>query len=692
MKHKKDFLLEIHTEELPPKSLHRFVEDLSQGIEKGLTEADLDHGEMELFATPRRLAVIVKDLASKQSEQTIERRGPAVSSAFDKNDKPTRACEGFARSCGVSVEKLGKLKTDKDEFLFYKETKPGKTVLDLLPDIVKQAIKSMPIIKPMRWSKHAHEFSRPVHSLILMYGKQVIPCDIFGKQAAKQTRGHRFHRERILTIRSPEKYEQVLKKHGYVIPRFAERRAKILEQINALAVKHGGEVIYDEALLDEVTGIVEWPVALLGRFSKEFLEVPREALISSMQDHQKCFPLADKKGDLLPLFIAVSNLQSLKPSEVVKGNERVMLARLSDAKFFFEADQTQPLVNYREELKAVVFQAQLGTLYDKTERVKNLATRIAEKTESNVKYAEQAAELSKCDLMTSMVGEFPELQGIMGYYYAMHDKLPEEVAVALKEQYMPFNATAPLPKTQTGKILALADRLDTLVGIFGINKKPTGDKDPFALRRAALGVIRLLIAMPEVSLSSLIIHLEKDCYDDGVLTNQKGYQDVISFIFERLKYWLLPQGYTANQFAAVNNVKLVDKEIPDFIARMEAVQAFSDLPEAESLAAANKRVQNILAKENVAENAAIVTVMPNRQLLKEEAEIKLVAAIEEQEKKSFENYTEQLQSLASLREPIDEFFDKVMVMAEDKDLRLNRLRLLSRLQKLFLNVVDISLL
>lgn len=691
MKHKKDFLLEIHTEELPPKSLHQFVEDLSQGIEKGLIEADLEHGEMELFATPRRLAVIVKDLVSKQSEQTIERRGPAVSSAFDKNGKPTKACEGFAKSCGVSADQLETLKTDKGEFLFYKETKPGKTVLDLLPDIVKQALKSMPIVKPMRWSKHTHEFSRPVHSVIMMYGKQVIPCDILGKQAAKQTRGHRFHRERTLTIRSPEKYEHILKKRGFVIPSFAERRTKILEQINAIAAKHNGEVIYDEALLDEVTAIVEWPVALLGKFPNDFLKVPREALISAMQDHQRCFPLADHKGNLLPMFIAVSNLQSLNPSEVIKGNERVMLARLSDAKFFFESDQAQPLADYREELKAVVFQAQLGTLYEKTERVKALSMNIAEAVKGNVEYAKQAAELSKCDLMTSMVGEFPELQGMMGYYYALHDKLSEEVALALKEQYMPFNATAPLPKTQTGKILALADRLDTLVGIFGIGKKPTGDKDPFALRRAALGVIRLLIEMPKVSLKQLVVDLLETGYNKFKFEKQKVYQDVISFIFDRLKYWLLPQGYTANQFAAVNSPVII-KEIPDFIKRIEAVKTFSNLPEAESLAAANKRVKNILVKENITENEKVDLAGFSHQLLKEEAEIKLAAAIEEQEKITFKNYTEQLQSLASLRDPVDHFFDKVMVMAEDEALRLNRLRLLLRLQKLFLNVADISML
>ncbi len=686
MKHKKDFLLELHTEELPPKSLQKFVEDLSRGIEKGLTEADLGHGEMELFATPRRLAVIVKDLASKQSEQTIERRGPAVSSAFDKQGKPTKACEGFAKSCGVLVEKLGKLKTEKGEFLFYKETKPGKTVLDLLPDIVKQAIKSMPIVKPMRWSKDNHEFSRPVHSIILMYGKQVIVCDVFGKQASKQTRGHRFHSERVLTISSPDKYEHVLKKQGFVIPSFVERRAKILDQISTIVAKHNGVPIYDEALLDEVTAIVEWPVALLGKFPKEFLKVPKEALISSMQDHQKCFPLADKKGKLLPMFIAVSNLQSLKPAEVIKGNERVMLARLSDAQFFFKADQMQSLSKYRDDLKAVVFQAQLGSLYDKTERVKNLAIHIAERIEGNVEHAKKAAELSKCDLMTSMVGEFPELQGIMGYYYALHDKLPEEVAIALKEQYMPFNAEALLPKTQTGKILALADRLDTLVGIFGINKKPTGDKDPFALRRAALGVIRLLIEMPEVSLGHELNFLEK-IYDENVkLTNSKVKTEVTDFVFERLKYWLLPQGYTANQIAAVYGAKR--GEIPDFIKRLDAVKAFSDLSEAEHLAAANKRVRNILVKEDFVEIDAVF----DKQLLKENAEIKLANAVEQQEKKSFENYTEQLQSYAALREPVDHFFDKVMVMAEDKELRLNRLRLLSRLQSLFLNIADISML
>lgn len=689
MKKVKDFLLEIHTEELPPKSLQALEKALADGIKKGLIDSGLEHGDIQSFSTPRRLAVIVKSLSKTQPSQVIERRGPSTKAAYDNNGEPTKACSGFAASCGVEVNQLEKISTEKGEFLYFKTEKEGKTVFELMPEIVITAIKSLPIKKPMRWSHHKVEFARPIHSVVMMYGRKVIPAEVLGQMAATTTKGHRFHQKKTLKIKSPKHYERTLKKCGFVIPNFVERRELILEQAFALAKKYQGSVLIEQPLLDEVTAIVEWPTALIGKFPSKYLKLPREVLISTMQDHQKCFPVVDERGDLMPLFVTISNLQSLKPEEVVKGNERVMVARLADAEFFYKADLMLPLEKYREDLRNVVFQARLGSLYDKAERVEKLAKYIAEKCDFNETLAMRAAQLSKCDLMTSMVGEFPELQGFMGFYYAKQDQEPSEVAAAMREQYMPANAEAALPETKTGMVLSLADRIDTLVGIFGINKMPTGDKDPFALRRAALGVVRLLVKLPKISLTSLISFSIARGYENLPLENQRVYNDVTTFIRERLKYWLLSQGYSANQFAAVDEAGF--SEIPDFIERMKAVKFFASLPESENLAAANKRVRNILIKAGM-DNSHSLPI--DKALLQEPAEVELAKAIEihEAEQKHLKYYPTRLKSLATLREPVDAFFDNVMVMSDDATLQRNRLALLSRLRSLFLAIADISLL
>lgn len=679
-----DFLLEIHTEELPPKSLLKLSNALAENIKLGLEKAQLEFGEVSRFSTPRRLAVIVANLAECQPDQLIERKGPALQAAYDQSGKPTQACVGFAKSCGVEVADLETMKTEKGEFLYFKKTDSGKRTVNLLPEIVEQALKQLPVAKMMKWSTHEVPFVRPVHSVLMMYGSEKIDATILGKETTRETKGHRVHGKQSIRVKSPKKYVHQLKNEGAVITDFDARRDMIEAEIIRLAKKHRGKAFIERALLDEVTALVEWPVALVGRFPKKYLKLPKEVLISSMQAHQRCFSMLNEKNQLMPFFITISNVKSANPDLVIKGNERVMVARLADAEFFYDADCMQKLSRYREELRNVVFQAQLGSLYDKTERIKILSHLIATSCGFDVDDAERAAILCKSDLMTSMVGEFPELQGIMGSYYAEHDAERQNVVAAMTEQYMPLNADAPLPATNIGTTIALADRIDTLVGIFGIGKAPTGDKDPFGLRRAALGVIRLLLKPMPVSLEALL-KKSKSLYGD-LLVNPIVVEDVLNFIFDRLKYWLLAQEYSANQIAAVQGAGV--KELPDFLARLDAVQKFQALPEAESLAAANKRVHNILAKERVKVTHHEIDV----DLLREDAERKLAKQVMAEEQKEYHTYHERLIALAKLREPIDQFFDKVMVMVEDEALRHNRLVLLSKLRALFLKVADVSLL
>lgn len=689
MKKENDFLLEIHTEELPPKSLLKLSRALTEAVKSGLKNAGLTFGKVEDFATPRRLAVVVHQLIAKQPVQIIERKGPSVKAAYDANGNPTKAAEGFARSCGIDVAQLETIKEKKGEFLYFKTSEPGKTVFELLPTIVENAIKALPIPKLMRWSDNAVAFVRPVHSVILLYGKKKIAAEFFGKETTQKTKGHRFHSKKAIKIKSPKEYAKKLHKKGFVVGDFETRQSMIEAEIRRVAAKHQAEPFIEADLLEEVTALVEWPIVLVGRFPEKYLKLPQEVLISSMQDHQRCFPLLDKQRKLLPLFVIVSNLESVNETLVVKGNERVMNARLADAEFFYHADRMRPLESYREDLKNVVFQASLGTLYDKTARVAKLAAMISAKCGFDEKLAVRAAELSKCDLMTSMVGEFPELQGIMGSYYAEHDGEPEEVVEAMTEQYMPVNAEASLPKGHAGFSVALADRIDTLIGIFGIGKIPTGDKDPFALRRAALGVIRLAeyLSVPKLRAFDIQFLLEEsqELYGD-LLKNSLVVEEVWEFILERLKYWLLSQGYSANHFAAVRAIG--EKDFREFRLRLDAVKHFSNLPEAESLAAANKRVHNILVKENIVRPLGEV----DREKLVEKAERALADLVAYEENREQGNYKDQLHSLAKLKGPIDQFFDEVMVMCEDEVIRKNRLALLAKLRDLFLRVADISLL
>jgi glycyl-tRNA synthetase beta chain len=693
---KNDFLLEILTEELPPKNLLKLSGALTQEIINGLQAANLNYKEVLSFATPRRLAVLVKQLDHEQPQQKIERRGPALAAAFDDKGKPTKACLGFAKSCDADVDALEKMATEKGTWLVLRKTQKGENIFALLPNIVKQAIKKLPVAKQMRWGNHTIEFVRPVHSIIMLYGNKIIPAEILGLPTGNKTKGHRFHCKKDLIIKTASDYPALLQKEGYVVADFAKRKNIIQQQITKFTKKINATALIDAGLLDEVTALVEWPVALVASFPPEFLKVPKEALISSMQDHQKCFPLVDTKGNLLPQFITVSNIESKNPAEIIKGNECVMNARLADAKFFYEQDLQTPLKDFIERTKKVTYEKQLGSLYDKTERVKNRIYDIALAFGTDTNFAARAAELAKADLMSSMVYELPELQGIMGEYYTASRGESKEVAVALREQYMPLNAEAELPKTKTGIVLAVASRLDTLYGMFLINKIPTGDKDPYGLRRAALAIIRiayenrlttpLVDLIPEEALYKLKNIKQK---------NENARLDLCGFIYERLKYWVISLGFTANQFRAIfEPSKIMPPPIHVFIDRLNALKAFMKLPEAENLIIANKRIKNILGKQK--EDFTQCEI--DQKLLTESAEIKLAALVLEAEEKRDTpshiqpTYQKTLHNLAKLRQPIDDFFDKVMVMVDDKKIRNNRLTLLAKLRNIFLGVADISLL
>lgn len=686
---KKDFLFELLTEELPPKDLHKLSQALENDLIKNLSENKLDYAEIKSFATPRRLAVLIKKLDDEQPRQIIERRGPAVNAAFDQEGKPTQACVGFARSCGVTPQELITIKTNKGEWVGYKTEQSGKNVFQIMPEVIERALKFLPISKPMRWGNNEVEFIRPVHSVVLLFDKKIIAAEILGVKAGNTTFGHRFLSKSKVKIKYPHDYEKTLKKH-FVIADFIKRKADIQRQILHLAAKVGGKALIEHDLLNEVTALVEWPVGLLAKFPKHFLQVPAEILISSICQHQKCFPLSDEYNKLLPNFITISNIKSKHPHVVIFGNEKVMNARLNDAEFFYRADIAQSLAKRVSLLQDIIFQQQLGSLYDKTRRLMILSVWIAELIGADQQNAERAAYLSKTDLVTQAVGEFPELQGIMGYYYALQDGESEQVAIAIREQYMPEHANALLPETSVGQVLALADRIDTLIGIFGINKIPTGDKDPFALRRAASGIIRIII---ENKLSlNLWFLLEKslDLYGE-LIKRDNVVEQTFQFIQERLKSYVLEHGFSAHEFAAVaaRNVH----EPYDFYLRLLALKTFFVMPEAISLAAANKRVSKLLAKEA---QQLIAGHVLQQELLIENDEIKLAKLISKkyeltQQLAKSRNYVALLQDLADLQRPIDDFFDHVMVMVEDKAVCANRLLLLAKLRELFLQVADISL-
>ncbi|RBW52072.1 glycine--tRNA ligase subunit beta [Marinobacter sp. F3R11] len=685
-----DFLVELGVEELPSKSLQPLSDAFTQGITRGLEEAGITFGKVEAFAAPRRLALRIRDLADAQPDKSIEKRGPAVKAAFDDAGNPTRALTGFATSLGVTPDQLDTLETDKGAWLVYRTVEQGKPTVDLMAGLVESSLASLPIPKRMRWGAHRTEFVRPVHWLVMLFGNKVIDTPIMGLTPGNKTLGHRFHCPKELIIPTPADYEVVLEQEGYVIADFAKRREQIRAGVTALAVANAdGEAVIDEDLLDEVTGLNEWPVPLMGRFDDRFLEVPAEALISSMKEHQKYFHVVNASGQMLPLFITVANIESKDPSQVVSGNEKVIRPRLSDAAFFYETDRKTRLEDRIEQLKPIVFQEKLGSIYDKSVRVATLAKKIASAIGSDPALAERAAMLAKTDLVTEMVLEFSDLQGIMGQYYATNDGEPADVAKAMNEQYMPRFAKDSLPTTLTSCALAIADRLDSLVGLFGIGQPPSGTRDPFALRRASLGVLRIIIER------ELPLDLQTCCEwaeeSFNGLTGEGTASQVVDYMLDRFRAHYDELGISAEVYLAVH-ARRPTRPL-DFDRRVKAVEAFRQLPEAQALAGANKRVSNILSKQGGESLGETV----NSSLLQDAAEKTLAAQVEQQAQKVaplFEqgDYSSALQSLATLQEPVDSFFNDVMVMAEDKAVRDNRLALLNRLHNLFLRVADISLL
>ena len=684
----RDLLIELGTEELPPKALKALMLALESGIKEGLQKAELQFETIRSYAAPRRLAVVVNGLQTAQQDRFVERRGPALKASFDDEGNPTKAVQGFARSCGANVEDLERLETDKGAWLVFKQEKKGEQTTKLLGDILQQALQGLPIPKRMRWGDLPGEFVRPVHWLILLFGDDVIPLDLLGVSSGRESRGHRFHHPQAIRIQSAQTYATQLEAEGHVMVDMTARKEVIHGQVLELAVSLGGEAVINESLLDEVNGLVEWPVALSGSFDKRFLELPAEALISSMEEHQKYFAVRDKSGALLPYFITICNIDSTDPAQVIAGNERVILPRLSDAAFFWDTDRKRPLMDRLEQLKTIVFQNKLGTVFDKSNRVAKLASYISHQIDGDPELANRAALLAKCDLVTEMVGEFPDLQGIMGRYYAQLDGENTEVSEALDEQYLPRFAGDVLPKTKTGQAVSLAEKIDTLIGLFAIGQPPTGVKDPFALRRAALGVLRIIIENKlDIDLLPLLNEAAKSF--EGIATEKQAAIDVLSYLYERLRGYASEKSYQADVFESVLAVK--PSKPVDFVERLAAVAAFRQLEQAESLAAANKRIANILRKNDVKQTMTAI----DNGLLQEPAEQALadkLASVDVTVNPLLENhdYSGVLTILADMRETVDAFFDTVMVMDEDLSVRQNRFALLNHTRALFLEVADIS--
>ena len=687
MSNKKDLLIEFGTEELPPKALKKLSDAFTGNIQAGLEKAKLDFTEINGYATPRRLAVVVTELQVSQEAREVTRRGPAITAAYGEDGCATKAAEGFAQSCGVAVEQLDKLETDKGAWLVFNSVEQGQETSELIPDIIRQALNKLPIPKRMKWADLKEEFVRPVHWLVLLFGKDVIDATILNVKSCRETRGHRFHHPGTIHLADPAAYVPLLQAEGHVIADFNQRRDTIRAMVMEVAAGIDGNAEIDNDLLDEVTGLVEWPVAVVGNFDDKFLDVPTEALVSAMKGHQKYFPVLDKKGKLMPCFITIANIESSAQENVRKGNERVIRPRLADAMFFWEQDKNHSLFDRVDQLNTVIFQQKLGTLYEKSERIAGLAIEIASDLNADEQMASRAAHLCKCDLMTNMVGEFPELQGIMGRYYARNDNEPDEIAIAIDEHHMPRFAGDKLPQTATGQSVAIADKLDSLVGIFGIGQVPTGDKDPFGLRRSALGVLRIFIENKlALDLSGLIASAIKQ-YGDKIKTKNLD-QQVYDFMMERLRTYYIDRDISTDVFESVICRKPASPY--DFDQRVQAVEAFRKLPEAESLAAANKRISNILQKTDEKIPSKVDTT-----ILTENVERTLAGRINRLEKEINpmllqRDYTGILQQLSSLKEPVDTFFDKVMVMVDDKKLRSNRLAMLNNLRNLFLKVADLS--
>ena len=683
-----NFLVEIGTEELPPKALKTLATSFADNVEAELNQAGLTFDKIEWFAAPRRLAVKVLNLATQQPSKEIEKRGPAVSAAFDAEGKPTKAAEGWARGCGITVEQAERIATDKGEWLVHRAKIEGQPTKNLLNDIVANALAKLPIPKPMRWADKTVQFIRPVHTVTMLLGDELIEGEILGVASARTIRGHRFLGEKEFEIQHADQYPQLLREKGSVVADFNERKAEILAKSQAKATALGGVADIEESLLEEVTSLVEYPNVLAAKFEERFLEVPAEALVYTMKGDQKYFPIYDKDGKLLPHFIFVSNINPEDPTAIIEGNEKVVRPRLTDAEFFFKTDLKQKLVDRLPRLETVLFQQQLGTLKDKTDRIEQLAGEIAKQIGADEVKAKRAGLLSKCDLMTNMVFEFTDTQGVMGMHYARHDGEDEEVAVALNEQYMPRFAGDELPKSLVASAVALADKFDTLTGIFGIGQAPKGSADPFALRRAALGALRIIVEKNLPLDLEDLVKKSAALFGDK-LTNQNVVADVVDFMLGRFRAWYQDEGIAVDVIQAV--LARRPTRPADFDARVRAVSHFRTLDSAEALAAANKRVSNILAKADAAIGEINFTacVEPAEKAL---AELVLALRTEVQPLIAQGDYTAVLDKLANLRAPVDSFFDNVMVNAEDPALRQNRLAILNTLQGLFLQVADISVL
>jgi glycyl-tRNA synthetase beta chain len=683
----RNFLIELGTEELPPKALRTLAEAFASNFEAELKAAALVHQGIEWFATPRRLALKVTALATGQADSVVEKRGPAISAAFDAEGNPTKAAQGWARGNGITVEQADTLKTEKGEWLLYKQEVKGKPAQELLSGLAAAALAKLPIPKPMRWGNNEIQFIRPVKTLTMLLGDELIEGNILGADSARIIRGHRFMGEAEFTIDNADQYPAILEERGKVMANYEARKAIILEGAKKAALEVGGIADLEDELVEEVTSLVEWPVVLTASFEENFLNVPSEALVYTMKGDQKYFPVYDTEGNLIPKFIFVTNIESKDPRQIIEGNEKVVRPRLADAEFFFKTDRKRPLVDRLPELETAIFQKQLGTIKDKTDRITELAGYIAEKIDADVTNAKRAGLLAKCDLMTSMVFEFTDTQGVMGMHYARHDGEAEDVALALYEQYMPRFAGDELPSTGVSAAVAMADKIDTLVGIFGIGQAPKGS-DPFALRRAALGVLRIIVEKGyNLDLVDLIAKARAQFGDK--LTNANVEDDVIDFMLGRFRAWYQDEGHSVDVILAV--LALRPTQPADFDKRVKAVSHFRSLDAAESLAAANKRVGNILAKFDGELPLAV-----DSSLLIEDAEKALAEKVEAMIAAlapvfAEGNYQQALSELATLREPVDAFFDNVMVMADDEKLKVNRLTMLNLLRNEFLKVADISL-
>jgi glycyl-tRNA synthetase beta chain len=690
-----DFLVEIGTEELPPKALRKLMLAFSDNLGRLLTERRLAHDAIQPLASPRRIAAIVSGLAMAQEDREIDAKGPPVSVAFDDKGEARPAALAFAAKCGVDVQALARTKTDKGEWLSYRSVETGATAASLLPNIVERALQGLPIPRRMRWGASDIEFVRPVHWIVMLHGKDVVPGVVMGHAAGNTTLGHRFLSTGEIKISEPGKYLGLLEKKGFVLADFDARERLIRDQVTAAALNAGGSVAATAELFEEVAALTEWPVAMTGYFDEAFLRLPQEAIIASLTSHQRYFPIVDDSGSLLPAFVVVANLVSKAPDKVREGNERVIRPRLADAAFFWDTDQQTPLADRTSELERVVYQKGLGSLLEKSARVAGLCTEIATELGIAADPAVLAAQLAKCDLLTGMVGEFPELQGVMGGYYARSDGQDEDVASAIEEQYLPKFSGDSVPSSVTGQVLALADKLDTLAGIFSLGKKPSGSKDPFGLRRAALGIVRILLECQlELDLKN-IVQCAVNLQPAGKLASDDVSDALFDFIIDRLRSFYVDRPDVSTEiFEAVLHADNVGGLLlPDFDQRIHAVQTFVQLAESASLASANKRISNILRQSD--EQGARSAGDVDESLLQESAERDLYSALqsalaEVAPLQDVREYAAVLERLAVLKEPVDHFFDEVLVMTDDESLKQNRLALLARLREPFHLVADIS--